>query len=612
MSKRSKHILSRNGKSPVENGPGVPRSWLLASLLCWLIGGCATTPAPEGPDPVALPETDASATTLMARAGRTSADQAASLYLQAAWAFLEADDIGGAGRAFQALEPGLLDESDLPDYQLLAASLAIQRGDSAGARKAMNAVPRSLRSTPRAQRILSALCLIEQDYDCALKHRVSAAAGDPADNDDIWHLLGLSVSLADLTTSAGNSADADLTAWRSLQQAAIVPFSVAESQAAARTWLASHPEHPAALIPPAAITELLEQTARPQRVSLLLPLSGPLARAGEAVRDGFISASLIASATSRLTVTVYDSASEPLPILYERILADGTDLLIGPLQKTAVAELAALNPELPVLALNYMDDAPLSERPFTQFGLAIEDEAATIATRLRREGVERALLFHNYDDWSLRARRTLTDSNTVTLTVQPFTDVRTITESVGTAMHVESSQARHDELAALLRTDLEFLPRAREDVDAVVALIDNTEANALVPALRFHFAEHLPIYASSQITRRARAGQLQELEGFHVSELPYFLAGDAVFDTLAEPFNLKENPFASLMALGSDAFRIAERLEQQAPLVLLGSTGLLKERSDGRINRELAWGIIARGSVRPERVQHRPVIGAGD
>ena len=90
------------------------------------------------------------------------------------------------------------------------------------------------------------------------------------------------------------------------------------------------------------------------------------------------------------------------------------------------------------------------------------------------------------------------------LTVQPFTDLRTITESVGTAMHVAGSQSRRDELARLLGEELEFLPRAREDVDAVVALIDNTEANALVPALRFHFASDLPVYASSQTTRAVR------------------------------------------------------------------------------------------------------------
>ena len=240
--------------------------------------------------------------------------------------------------------------------------------------------------------------------------------------------------------------------------------------------------------------------------------------------------------------------------------------------------------------------------------------ATTTAWSTTTDGVSRALLFHNYNDWSLRARRTLAegaDSTALELTVQPFTDLRTITESVGSAMHVAGSQSRRDELARLLGEELEFLPRAREDVDAVIALIDNTEANALVPALRFHFADHLPIYASSQTTRRARAGRLAELQGFHVSELPYFLSGDQVFAELAEPFDLANNPFASLMALGSDAYRLAERLSPDGEVVLLGSTGLLRQEADGRIVRELAWGTITAGKVQGSSARPGYATGAG-
>jgi outer membrane PBP1 activator LpoA protein len=625
MSKRSKHILRSIGK-PLQDfrrsGMMIGRAvrWSHICLLGWVLGGCATTPLPEASAPEQpAQETSASAAVLMERAARAAADRAARLYLQAAWAYLDADDAASAESAYQALEPGWLAEDELADFRLLTASLAIRRGDTAAAHKAIDRLPRELQNTPRAQRVKSALCEAESDPGCAVAYLVLAAGDDPAENETVWRLLGESISLTSIQGEYDRqgidlSGSGHLAGWRALQAAVAVPFSIAESQSAVRNWLAAHPEHPAALIPPAAITGLLEQTpASPRRIALLLPMSGPLARAGEAVRDGFIAASLMAGATGWLNVSVYDSAAEPLPVTYERILADGTELLIGPLQKSAVTELNGLNPDLPVLALNYLDEDVEPSHALNQFGLAIEDEAATIAVRLERDGIERALLFHNYEDWSLRARRALTDSAKVALTVQPFTDLRTITESVGTAMHVESSQKRRDELARLLGTELEFLPRAREDVDAVVALIDNTEANALVPALRFHFADHLPVYASSQITRRVRDGQLNELSGFRVSELPYFLSGDPVFDVLAEPFDLAENPFASLMALGSDAFRIAERLQDKGvPLMLLGSTGLLVAHPDGRISRELAWGFISRGAVMPDRPDTPSGSGVGD
>jgi outer membrane PBP1 activator LpoA protein len=184
--------------------------------------------------------------------------------------------------------------------------------------------------------------------------------------------------------------------------------------------------------------------------------------------------------------------------------------------------------------------------------------------------------------------------------IQPFTDMRTITEAVGKAMLVSDSQERKDELSAVLGFEPEFLARARTDVDGVIALVDNVEANALVPALNFHFANHLPVYASSQVTRRTRSGQLDELSGFHVSELPWFLEGNDLYALLNDPLSLDTNPFASLIALGADAFQVAERvglLESLGDFRMLGSTGFLTLQSDGRITRELAWGRITGARV---------------
>jgi outer membrane PBP1 activator LpoA protein len=635
---KSKHILCRNG---------IPRS-AAAILIMVLLNACASTTPVDSTAPSTPIETSTGAAALMAQAARVPADRAAALYLQAAWAYLEdvqplppdmgetarpdnntdpdytdpglndpgntGPDYAGAERAYAQLEPGWLDEEMLPDYQLLTAVLAIHRGDLNEASAAMGLVPNEYRLSARAQRISSALRAAEGDFDSALHQSVAAAGDDPSANEQIWQLLNRSMSLpaSDQHPISDDEKLRHLPGWYSLHDATVRPFSRAASREAVSAWLDAHADHPAALIPPSTISRLLVDEPASTHVALLLPLSGPLARAGESVRDGFISASLSASSAGWLTISIYDSAAEPLPVLYERILADGADLLVGPLQKPAVTALSDLNPELPVLALNYLERDVVPAAGFYQFGLAIEDEARTIARRLEADGISRALLFHNYDDWSLRARRTLTDEahgSQLNLTVAPFTDLRTITESVGSAMHVAGSKTRKDELASLLGEELEFLPRARQDVDAVIALIDNTEANALVPALRFHFADHLPIYASSQTTRRARTGQLTELRGFHVSELPYFLAGNQVYAVLADPFDLTNSPFASLMALGSDAYRLTERLDLD--VTLLGSTGLLRRKADGRVVRELDWGTISDGEVQGVSARAR-ASGAGD
>ena len=209
---------------------------------------------------------------------------------------------------------------------------------------------------------------------------------------------------------------------------------------------------------------------------------------------------------------------------------------------------------------------------------------------------------------------------------------------------------------AVLGYEPEFLPRARTDVDGVIALVDNVEANALVPALTFHFANHLPVYASSQVTRTARRERLSELSGFRISELPWFLADNETYARLNGALSLDDHPFASLVALGSDAFRVAERLAPEDPapeptlpllpgtpsesaaepaeattasdptplpaevivetppvprLLLVGSTGLLRLTEDGRIQRELAWGRISGTRVLAEQTEAGTTVSGG-
>jgi outer membrane PBP1 activator LpoA protein len=152
----------------------------------------------------------------------------------------------------------------------------------------------------------------------------------------------------------------------------------------------------------------------------------------------------------------------------------------------------------------------------------------------------------------------------------------------------------------LLGEPLEFLPRARGDVDAIVALVTQIEASALVPALKYHFADEVPVYATSQTVRGADAAALRELEGFRVSELPWFTHEFASYQALRDAFGLDGSPFAALYALGVDAFRLTERTPRLLAgnnTAMLGSTGVLEFLPDGRIQRHLARTVVHGGKL---------------
>ena len=71
--------------------------------------------------------------------------------------------------------------------------------------------------------------------------------------------------------------------------------------------------------------------------------------------------------------------------------------------------------------------------------------------------------------WSTRAAEAYEASWPYPITRASFTDIKGLTEAVGEAMQVAASQARRDQMANILGQQLEFLPRARKDLDAVVA-----------------------------------------------------------------------------------------------------------------------------------------------
>ena len=423
---------------------------------------------------------------------------------------------------------------------------------------------------------------------------------------------------------------------------------------------------------PAAVGTLVENAEQPPwqpaRVALLIPLQGPLAAAGRSVRDGFIAAYLHGEEAAKPGLRIYDSVASPMPALHQQCLADGIELIVGPLSKENLAALRDLNVEVPVLGLNYLDevqapiggkpesdrrrpgigedqlgfaDAPIGGKPrrrgaaealqragernggwplegrramaedaltagrdfgqglaFRQLGLAIEDEAASIAERLRRDGIERLLVVRNDEDWAVRGSRALVANWPFNVQLQGFADAKTITESVGEAMQASASLERRDALQKLLDQNLKFQPRTRTDLDGVVAFVNHLEAAALAPALRYHAADRLPVYASSQSVRNPSA--LEELNGFQIAEMPFQMNADELSRAVRQAFGLGSGNVAAFYALGIDAWRILKRWRQMAGgQPIQGATGTLQLGADGRIRRQLAWGAIAGGAIRP-------------
>jgi outer membrane PBP1 activator LpoA protein len=546
---------------------------------------------------------------LMRRAARISGPGASDTYLSAARAFDIAEDIDGLAMAFEQVDPSDLPASRLALYYLLKSSIEASRSDWPAAHTALET---GLTHAP-AEGLMgeyaharTQLCSAHGDYICAADSLIDEYLLDPeapGQTDAIWQMMdrGPGQTLKVLAQSSEHSS------WWSLKEQLSSSFSIADQRRRLVQWNTQNADHPLMITPPAVLGDLVGALWEPEHIALILPLEGVFGNAGRAVRDGFISAYLHDEDPGKPKVTIYNSQDgESLGVLFERILTDGADMIVGPLTKPNVEAFNALNPHLPVLALNYLSDDPAlpqatSTANIKQLGLAIEDEANTVIDRLLVQDAQRLLVLHSDADWSRRAANQIAENWPHEVTSKSFKDLKTVTESIGEAMLVAQSRERHQAIVDDLREEVEFLPRARQDLDAVVLFVSNIEANAVVPALRYHFADDLPVYATSQVLRNVRTSAgLDTLAGFQICDMPFNLITSDFTRSLKSAFSLRADNLTPLFVLGVDAYSVSNQMTllSAAQPRLLANTGDLTLNPAGQFRRALVWGYVSDGEFR--------------
>ncbi len=540
-------------------------------------------------------------------AAQSSEAKHARLRLQAARVFIYNSSYLEAIRALEPLSPDNQTLTNRDQLGRLRAQAWQGIGDFVQAEQALATLTNW---QPADLLLLAEICQARGDFRCSAEGYIQATIDSGLDAEelpsDIHERIWLALSRARQAPVVFT--DQDHHGWWLLQEQIRAAGSITGQIQAWRNWQSRFPSHPAAMRPPVALLKLDDYQA-PQ-VGLLLPLSGPYASAGIAVRDGLIAAYLSEQAADKPQIKFYDSGRTPTPLLFEQALAEGADVMVGPLIKQEVEKFAAATrfSDVPRLVLNYLaspgsapttDSPPGMATPLFQFGIAIEDEATSLANHVLLAGVERLLVVHSQARWSQRALRAFTDSWPAPVITAEFADIKNITEAVGEAMQVAASEARRTEIANILGQQLEFLPRARSDLDGVIALTTHVESQALVPALRFHFADKLPVYATSQA---AKGQDLKDIRGFELTQMPIFASPSASQQALHDAFDLARNSFAELYALGFDAYRIATWLpilNAQSQVALPAASGYLWLEPGGKFRRDLGVSRVTKGGLVP-------------
>ena len=590
---------SREHSTATSCAPRGGLAWLfwpaLALAMVLLAAGCRS-PAPRP----SLPETrDIAVDPLaaaIARAERQAAPAArAASLLQAllqAWptspqqaADLSARLLASAGRPALA---AALPQRQRFELHAIAAEMALGRGDEAEAERLVALLaPVDARQASAAAWLRARVFDLRGDRQAAAETLATMLATEspiePARAAaTVWRRLS-KMSSFDLQGLARTGSNPSMRAWAALARELNTALTQDVRAEVWRRWRTRHPQHAAARFPPVDLGD----RAAPRRIAALLPVTGDLADLGAAIRDGLLAAYLHAQPQDQRLI-FFDTGALSAREAYERAVAAGAELIVGPLDKAAVAALAGFAPRLPVVALNTPEaDAAAMPANMVQMALAVEDQAEAVAKALRANGVERVALFLNDSAWAARARERLQREPGIDIAVaSALQGVGEVIDVAAAALAVTESVARHAELEALTAATLTFTPRPRDDVDAVVAFVEQTELLALKPALNFHFAGELPVYVWSRVPRRGLGGRL---DGVYVCDIPWRLHPHALREQAEAAFGARAA--SPLFALGVDGYRVANQL---ARLTLhgesiAGGTGVLTLADDGRVRRELAW-----------------------
>ncbi|MFP4648405.1 MAG: penicillin-binding protein activator [Halorhodospira sp.] len=560
-----------------------------------------------------------------AEASAEDAERRSRASIAAARSWLQAERPQAAADALARVERDSLDTEARTRLDLTRAELLL------------------MRDTPEsAAALLEALPPLPSD-EAALYHRLRAetaeALGDPLSA--VAHRVKLAPNLQTKTTREANQA----AIWKALSEAparAIQQAKPSEDdyggwlrlaqiarshrldpeqlEAAIARWEQRYPEHPARQHQaPKLLTRFRERIQEPERIGLLLPLSGDLRDAGRAVRDGVLIAHFHRD-KQHPEVTVYDTGGDPeqARAAFEEARDDGHEVIIGPLTRSAVEAVAEARGDTgkPVLALNQLsaEETPPQEA-FFQFGLRPEEEARQAAELARERGWRTAIILAPRNDWGERLEEAFHEAfeadDGIILQSEGYDPKDTdFSGPIREALNLRISERRHEALSRTLGESPEHEPRRRQDVDAIFLAAFPRQGRLLRPQLEYHHAPDVPVLATSHVySGHPQPEQDRDLDGLLFLDSPWLLERSLGVPEALTRAQLDEQlegvmeRHARLVGLGIDAYRVLPYLEVLAEHPeerLDGLTGALHMSEGNILKRRLTPARFANGRPKLE------------
>jgi outer membrane PBP1 activator LpoA protein len=554
-----------------------------------------------------------SAEDYIALASESSAEQREQYLLKAAELFYQRGDLDRAQSQLETLDAETSARGRKHQISLLAAKIALANENP---RQAIELLP-SPHELPLEQylqaREISADANLELGYHlAAVRIRVDLERYLETDEARANNHLAIWAALQrtpDVSLQPSNVDNKTTQGWIAL--ASELRHSQRDTsiiQDRILDWGTRYPDHP---VSNAFIDKLLaeyqESFAPANSIAVMLPMKGKYKSVAEAIQGGIVTAWYDQTTTEKPLLRFYDTSDENLSFyeLYQQATLDGAGYIIGPLNKASINKLAQQSDlDVPILTLNYSENPLSLADNLYQFGLLPEDEARQVAELAVRENHATAAVLVPDSDWGRRLQDAFTQRfeklGGSVLSVQRYpTNVDDYSRQLRTLFNLDDSHTRHKDLERSLATRLKFMPYRRQDIDMIFLAGTHRAARGIIPALKFHHAGDLPVYATSHIYSGNRdLNADRDLNGVTFCDLPWTLTSNNKYKQHFDSVWKDQRTYTRLFALGVDAYNLVQNLKYlQANdyARYSGETGSISIDENQRLHRELLWAKFKNG-----------------
>jgi len=338
---------------------------------------------------------------------------------------------------------------------------------------------------------------------------------------------------------------------------------------------------------PASTPRGITSTSQAKHIAFLLPLNGSLGHAGQAVRDGALAAYYKAKQSQSVVpkVNFYNTASnQNVVALYNQALAQGADMVIGPLDKPNIAKLTNSGSiKVPTLVLNDIPERARITPDLLQLSLTQAAEAEQVAKQAWQDGKRRALLIIPPGRWGAQIGQafasTWQQQGGVIVDSMSLQRDQNVNLAVKQLLKVGYLQEELKHPQRGKKTQL--IPRPRQDADMIFIALSSDLARQIKPLLQFYYADNLTVYATSlAIGSQATPNEALDMQGVIICDMPWVISQP-------QP-HAHADQKNRLYALGMDSYELSQNLYKlNSSAGFSGNIGVLQLGANNKINRRL-------------------------